>query len=61
MLGENLVEYLTAEARFLGERLNRLERKKLRRNARHWQEKKKEGIVRENTEIEFLKSILQQC
>jgi len=61
MPGENLVEDLTAEVRFLRERLNQLERKKLRRNARHWQEKKNEGIVRENTEIEFPKSILQQC
>ena len=47
MPGENLVEDLTAEVRFLRERLNQLERKKLRRNARHWQEKKNGGIVRE--------------
>jgi hypothetical protein len=49
MLGENLVEDLAAEARFSRERLNRLERKKLRRNARHWQEKKNAGIVRETS------------
>jgi hypothetical protein len=47
MLGEDLLEDLAAEARFSRERLNRLERKKLRGNVRRWQEKKNEGIVRE--------------
>jgi hypothetical protein len=49
MLGEDLLEGLAAEARFSRERLNRLERKKLRGNARRWQEKKNEGIVRETS------------
>jgi hypothetical protein len=51
MLGENLLEGLTAEARFSRERLSLLGRKKLRRNARHWQEKKNEGIVRETSPL----------
>jgi len=49
MLGEDLLEGLVAEARFSRERLNRLERKKLRGNVRRWQEKKNEGIVRETS------------
>jgi len=51
MLGENLLGGLTAEARFSRERLSLLGRKKLRRNARHWQEKKNEGIVREKSPL----------
>jgi hypothetical protein len=49
MSGENLGGDSAAEAGFSRERLNRLGRKKLRRNARHWQEKKNGGIVREKS------------
>ena len=51
MLGEDLVEDSAAEVRFSRERLNQLERKKLRRNARRWQEKKNEGIVRKKSPL----------